>query len=591
MTEPPGWSETPITDLATSERNALAIGPFGSNLKVEHYRSSGVPLVFVRDIRAESFGGEATKFVDEGKARELRPHSTVPGDLLITKMGDPPGDTAIYPAGRPPAIITADCIKLTPDPQVTTAEFLRYAMRAPTFRKAVLGESQGVAQQKLSLARFAALSLSLPPLNEQRRIVAKLDAIFEQTRAAKARLKRLPALLDKLKRSILAAAFRGDLTKDWRSAHPGVEPATTLLERIRAERRRRWEDGLRTKGKDPKKVTYLEPAPVDASGLPELPGGWAWASLDDCCHFVTSGSRGWAEYYSDTGPLFIRVGNLARSGTELRLDDVQRVSPPPGAEGERTRVEVGDVLISITADVGRLGVVEADLGDAYINQHVALSRPAEPSLGKFLAVALLNPLGFQKFIVGAQYGMTKASLSLDQVRSAPIAVPPESEITAVLEAIAVALGSVDAITTKGTGSSDRLGAVEQAALAKAFRGELVPQNPTDEPASVLLNRIRATRAAESELAQRRRGQRRDNVTPETEARAAGNGSPKNGHHDTSLDLVVATFQVDRRLTATAIAEATGLDTSSVMKAIKALVDAGQLRVQGRARSAIYEWNT
>jgi type I restriction enzyme S subunit len=94
------------------------------------YTDEGVPLVFVRDIRSESFGGPETRFVTPDKADELASHTVRPGDLLITKMGDPPGDTAIYPEGRPPAIITADCIKLTPHSGVVSAEYLRFTIRA-----------------------------------------------------------------------------------------------------------------------------------------------------------------------------------------------------------------------------------------------------------------------------------------------------------------------------------------------------------------------------------------------------------------------------------------------------------------------------
>ncbi len=101
----------------------------------------------------------------------------------------------------------------------------------------------------------------------------------------------MPPLLEKLRQSILAAAFRGDLTKDWRAKHKDVEPASKLLERIRVERRKKWEEAelakMKAKGKAPKgdewKAKYKEPEPVDATGLPELPEGWCWATLGTVC--------------------------------------------------------------------------------------------------------------------------------------------------------------------------------------------------------------------------------------------------------------------------------------------------------------------
>src|SRR6185503_10682565 len=131
------------------------------------------------------------------------------------------------------------------------------------------------------------------------RIVTKLEALQARSRRAREALDAVPPLLEKLRQSILAAAFRGDLTKDWRSKHEDVEPASELLKRIRIERRKKWEEAelakMKAKGKAPTddkwKAKYKEPEPVDATGLPELPEGWCWASVDDVTAFVTDGEH------------------------------------------------------------------------------------------------------------------------------------------------------------------------------------------------------------------------------------------------------------------------------------------------------------
>jgi hypothetical protein len=136
-----------------------------------------------------------------------------------------------------------------------------------------------------------------------------------------------------------------------------------------------------------------------------------------------------------------------------------------------------------------------------------------------------------------------------------------------------------------------LRSTEDAVLAKAFRGELVPQDPTDEPASVLLDRIRASRTAETERPRGNRGPHRDYTRmAKPTPMISSNGHATNGNHDDSLDLVVGIFQSERRLTATAIAKATGLDTSAVKKALKILVEGGQVRVNGAARGTTYIWS-
>src|SRR5262249_2269693 len=128
---PEGWLWSCPEEIKTSDRHSLAIGPFGSNLKVSDYRTEGTPLIFVREIRSGSFGGPNTKYVSKKKAEELMAHSIAAGDLLITKMGDPPGDTAIYPLGAPDAVITADCIKLRVNEVIAHPRFVGYVIESP----------------------------------------------------------------------------------------------------------------------------------------------------------------------------------------------------------------------------------------------------------------------------------------------------------------------------------------------------------------------------------------------------------------------------------------------------------------------------
>lgn len=217
--------------LSVDESYALAIGPFGSNLKVEDYRTEGVPLVFVREIRTEKFGDHSTKFITSEKSNSLKAHMVKGGDLLITKMGDPPGDTAIYPRENPDAIITADCIKWSLNPNLTSSEFLKYWLRAKPMREEILQETKGVAQQKLSLKRFKTIPIPIPPIEEQKKIIEYINTLFSYLDSLQFEFDNSQALLDQLNQSILAKAFRGELVPQ----DPNDEPASVLLERIRAE--------------------------------------------------------------------------------------------------------------------------------------------------------------------------------------------------------------------------------------------------------------------------------------------------------------------------------------------------------------------
>jgi type I restriction enzyme S subunit len=329
--------------------------------------------------------------------------------------------------------------------------------------------SRTVNIANISLRGLHPLTVVVPPIGEQRRIVAKLDELRARSRKAREALDQVPALLDQLKQSVLAAAFRGDLTAEWRAKNPDVEPASVLLDRIRAERRRRWEEA------NPKKK-YVEPEPVDATGLPELPNGWCWATIEEITEMVTSGSRGWGEYYTQSGARFLRVGNLKRNTVELDLRDIALVSPPDGAEGTRTTVRRDDVLVSITADVGMVAHIHQDLGTAYINQHVALLRPTSGLHARCFAYSLVDPTGLQRLVRTIQYGMTKASLSLIQVRALRVPVVPQAEAVALAAILDARLTAMTRELEVATATSRDLNSLNEALLAAAFRGALL-----DEP--------------------------------------------------------------------------------------------------------------
>src|SRR5512139_1842127 len=187
-TLPFGWCWATPDQLKAAGRYVLGIGPFGSGLKVSDYRESGVPLVFVRNIRAESFGDAASKFVCKTKADVLRAHWVYPGDLLITKMGDPPGDACLYPYGQQVGVITADCIRLRIHAAFPNPRFFVYAIRSQLVRGQVLQITRGVAQRKVSLGRFAGVNIPVPPAPEQSRIVDAIETQLTRLDAAVAAL-------------------------------------------------------------------------------------------------------------------------------------------------------------------------------------------------------------------------------------------------------------------------------------------------------------------------------------------------------------------------------------------------------------------
>ncbi|MEX0828261.1 MAG: restriction endonuclease subunit S [Haliea sp.] len=178
-----------------------------------------------------------------------------------------------------------------------------------------------------------------------------------------------------------------------------------------------------TKGLDPS-------VPMKDSGvewLGEVPEHWDVMPAKFLYEFLTSGSRGWAEYYSDGGDIFFRIANLTRSSIRPKLDSIQRVLPPNDAEGARARIKQGDILISITADLGSVCVADESIANGYVSQHVALARTnCQVSSPDWLAFFILGNAAKEQ-LLGAGYGGTKIQLSLEDVRELIVALPPKDE--------------------------------------------------------------------------------------------------------------------------------------------------------------------
>lgn len=186
--------------------------------------------------------------------------------------------------------------------------------------------------------------------------------------------------------------------------------------------------------------------------------------LGDQLDFLTSGSRGWAEYYRDRGGLFLRIQNVRHD--ELNLDDVAYVEAPQSAEAKRTRVEPGDVLLSITADLGRTAVVPSNIGEAYINQHLAIirSRAFNP---RFLSAALSSPAGRRGILKRNREGV-KAGLNFDDVRS--VSIPKVS--MDVQDILAKRLGFVDGLKSVQISALEAENSLFSSLQNRAFRGKL-----------------------------------------------------------------------------------------------------------------------
>lgn len=194
-------------------------------------------------------------------------------------------------------------------------------------------------------------------------------------------------------------------------------------------------------------------------------------SIRNLTMVVTSGSRGWAKYYSNSGALFVRIGNLTHSGIDIDFRDIQHITPPDNVEGVRTRLQPNDVLVSITADLGSIGFVSEKVEEAYINQHIALVRFQNPVQGRFMAWYLRSEYG-QKDLLKNKRGGGKLGLGLDDIRDTPVPIVDDITATEIVDKVEEQLSVCDSIEKTVDTALAQADAMRQSILKQAFEGKI-----------------------------------------------------------------------------------------------------------------------
>ena len=351
---------------------------------VEKKPGRELPFVALEHI-VSALGGLVPDF--EWELKDASDYATFkPGDVLYGKLR--PYLRKCLLADRAGCCPT-ELIVLRPNPDRYSAPYLYYLVVSDYFSAVADSTSYGTKMPRTSWEVLGTAAVPTPPLDEQRAIAGFLDRETAQIDALIAKKERLIELLQEKRAALISHAV--------------------------------------TKGLDPT-------APTRDSGIPwigHIPAHWERRKLKHVVSLVTSGSRGWAEHYSDEGATFLRIGNIRRGSYELDLSDIQHVSPPKDSEGSRTRIRQDDLLVSITAYIGSIGLVTQDIGEAYVNQHVALVRPITPRIHPGWLASQLLGSGSKAQFDSLLYGGTKDGLGLDDVRNLDILVPPMPEQVAI----------------------------------------------------------------------------------------------------------------------------------------------------------------
>lgn len=514
---PRGWTWVTINDLAAPEPNALTDGPFGSNLKTEHYTDAGPRVLRLQNIGDGVFI-DAASHISHAHFARLRRYDVRSGDVVLAILGDPLPRACLPPQDLGPAIIKADCPRLRVDQRVTSPKFAMYVVNADSTRRRAAAFVHGVGRPRLNLSELRGVELPLPPVNEQTRIVDTIETQLTRLDAAVVALERVRASLKRYRASVLKAAVEGRLVPTEaelaRQGGRDYEPASVLLQRILAERRRRWEESelaaMKVKGKTPKDdkwtARYKEPVTPDTTALPELPEGWCWASLESLCVTVTDGDHQ-PPPQTDVGIPFLVIGNIHTG--RLDFSDIRFVPQEYYETIDQPRRPLrGDVLFSVTGSFGIPVIVDTDQKFC-VQRHIAILKPTSEICGKLLSYFLGSEFIFTQAAQVAT-GTAQKTVPLRGLRAIVVPLPPLAEAHRILSEIERLFSLAEEVSAFVEVDAQRCKRLRQSVLKWAFEGKLVDQDPNDEPAAVLLDRIRAerntpvSRAAERPRARKRR---------------------------------------------------------------------------------------
>ncbi len=437
------------------------------------------------------------RFVSEGQYLQI-------GDIVIAASS---GSASVVGKAAPLlhewyGSFGAFCYGLRVNPQID-CRFVSYFLQSKEYRNQVSELAGGININNLRRNHIEDMAFRVAPLAEQVRIVAEIERQFSLLDAGVANLKRVRANLKRYRAAVLQAACTGKLVPTERAVADAegraYEPASDLLTRILTERRARWEAEqlakMRARGTEPKddkwKARYEEPASPDTSGLPELPRGWTWATLGHLAWSVKDGPH-FSPKYAQEGVPFISGGNVRPSGIDFAT--AKCISQQLHDElCKRCKPEMNDVLYT---KGGTTGIARVNTYDREFNVwvHVAVLKLTASVKPFYVQHALNSPFCYsqaQKYT----HGVGNQDLGLTRMVKIVLGVPSLAEQHRIVAEVERRLSVVEALETTVAHNLKRAERLRQAVLRDAFAGKLVPQDPADEPASVLLARVAVERAA------------------------------------------------------------------------------------------------
>jgi type I restriction enzyme S subunit len=468
---PEGWLEAVFDELNTFK--SQTIDP--SSYPEEVFELYSVPTFPTRkpEVLAGSVIGSTKQVVE-------------PGDVLVCKINPRINRVwKVMPKTDKRQIASSEWIVMRTNGM--NSEFLRTYFSSQEFREILCEDLTGVGGSltRAQPKRVAKFRVPIAPLAEQKRIADKLEAVLGRVDACRARLDRVPDLLKRFRQSVLTAATSGQLTEDWREENLPTETAPDYLKRICALRQKTWA----SKQRDGSSRKYPKPDEMVQAELPPVPDSWIWASADALSAQVTDGEHIQPPYQDHGFPMLsakhIRDGFVDPEGAGLISEEAFTKALA------RCRPENGDLtIVSVGATTGRTAIVE-NCPPFAIVRSVLLVKPLISS--RYLLRWFQSPWCF-KYMTAASGSSAQAHLYIKDTKRLPVPLPPPDEQAEIVRRVEALFALADRIEARLTAARAQVERLTPATLSKAFCGDLVPQDPNDEPASKLLERLQSAPA-------------------------------------------------------------------------------------------------
>ncbi len=481
---PAGWVVSTMGEVA-----AVVGGGTPKTADPDNFDGGEIPWITPADL-----SGYADKYITRG-SRNITEQGLkgsgarlLPTNTVLFSSRAPIGYVAI--ASQP--VTTNQGFKSFVLPESIAPSFVYYYLKSA--KEIIEGLGGGTTFKEISGAAATKIPLVLPPLPEQRRIVAEIETQFTRLDASVAALRRAQANLKRYRASVLKDACEGRLVPTEaelaRSEGREYEPAYVLLERILAERRAHWESQEKRRGK------YREPSAPDTSALPQLPKGWVWASLEQLVSGIRNGYS--KRPVGDVGTAILRISAVRPMA--VNLQDIRWVDSKENLTD--FLIHPRDLLFTRYNGnpglVGVCGVVpDGTKGVLHPDKLIRATLVQQETMPAFVQV--VANIGISRDFLSQRVRTTagQSGISGTDLKAMPIPLPPLAEQRRIVAEVERRLSVVQQAEATVEASLARAERLRQSILKQAFSGKLVPQDPDDEPASVLLERIKAEREAEA----------------------------------------------------------------------------------------------